>query len=124
MKIIESFVHGIGRFVFGLGIGFALTSAYVIVSSAPDLLLTAPTTVLAAVPASIVGTLAVVATPVVATPVVATPVEATPVEATPVVTTSVESAPVESTSGDAAAASAPARSAVRTHVYGRGAQAV
>lgn len=38
MKTKESFVHGMGRFVFGLGIGFALTSVYVIVASGPDLL--------------------------------------------------------------------------------------
>jgi hypothetical protein len=40
---IERFVAGAGRFVFGLGIGFALTSVYVIVSSAPDLLSGRPT---------------------------------------------------------------------------------
>jgi hypothetical protein len=38
MKTKESFVYSVGRFVFGLGIGFALTSAYVIVASGPDLL--------------------------------------------------------------------------------------
>ena len=35
---IERLVAGASRFVFGVGIGFALTSVYVIVSSAPDLL--------------------------------------------------------------------------------------
>jgi hypothetical protein len=40
---IERFVAGAGRFVFGLGIGVALTSVYVIVSSAPDLLSGRPT---------------------------------------------------------------------------------
>jgi hypothetical protein len=38
MKTKESFVYSMGRFVFGLGIGFALTSVYVIVASGPDLL--------------------------------------------------------------------------------------
>jgi hypothetical protein len=40
MERMESFIHGIGRFVFGLGVGLALTSVYVIVTSAPDLMAT------------------------------------------------------------------------------------
>jgi hypothetical protein len=38
MKTIERIIHSISRFVFGLGVGLALTSAYVIVASGPDLL--------------------------------------------------------------------------------------
>jgi hypothetical protein len=38
MKAIHSLIHGAARFVFGLGIGLALTATYVIVSSKPDLL--------------------------------------------------------------------------------------
>ena len=38
MKTKESLISDVSRFVFGLGIGLALTSAYVIVTSAPDLL--------------------------------------------------------------------------------------
>ncbi len=38
MDKMESFIYSVSRFVFGLGIGLALTSVYVIVSSGPDLL--------------------------------------------------------------------------------------
>jgi hypothetical protein len=38
MKTKESLISNISRFVFGLGIGLALTSAYVIVTSTPELL--------------------------------------------------------------------------------------
>jgi hypothetical protein len=38
MDRMESLIYSMSRFVFGLGIGLAVTSAYVIVSSGPDLL--------------------------------------------------------------------------------------
>ena len=38
MDKMDGWVAGVGRFVFGLGIGLALTSAYVIVSGRPDVL--------------------------------------------------------------------------------------
>ena len=40
MKAMEGFLYSMSRFVFGLGIGLALTSVYVIVTSTPDLLVT------------------------------------------------------------------------------------
>jgi hypothetical protein len=38
MELKDRLIADVGRFVFGLGIGIALTSAYVVVTSAPDLL--------------------------------------------------------------------------------------
>ncbi len=42
MEKMESFIYSMSRFVFGLGVGLALTSAYVIVTGAPDLMVTRP----------------------------------------------------------------------------------
>ncbi len=42
MKKIDSMLHSLGRFVFGMGLGVALTSTYVIVTGAPDLLAPVP----------------------------------------------------------------------------------
>ncbi len=42
MRTIDNLLHNLGRFVFGMGLGVALTSTYVIVTGAPDLLAPMP----------------------------------------------------------------------------------